>query len=451
MPSSPPSSPPPPSTDIAPSRSDYTPLPVHDEHDEHHEPSSTWHPPQYLLFILISTITIGSHYGTHSISSLSTEIMNTLDLSRTQYGLLFSSQQIPGIVIPVIGGFLLTYIPLAEASVVLVACIAFSTVLCAIAVSIGSYPLLAVGRFLFGSCNGSLTTLQGAMVARSFRGKIGAGFGAMLFVSRLSSFAGLTLPAYLSAKAGLNFAMWFSVAVCIPPFISTIVYVIIVRTQRREGVRQSEPVRWEWSRLKDVIGGLGTSFWMVAALWVVVAGVVYPTVHYIPDALTERFGLSAVASDLLSGALVLIAGLSSPMLGVLQDKTGHRAAILTGACALLAAGCVIIAFALGITVPSLLIVYIGMGTLAVAFSFAPVTLMSCVAIVTDDMSVPAALGVYKAAENAGLAVIHPTVGAIRDLTGNYVCSFLGLAVLGAVGVWVSLALGGREDGVKGRR
>lgn len=406
-----------------------------------------------ILLILISLITIGSHYGKHSLSSLGPEIMASLDVKRLQFGILFSSQEIPGIVLPVVGGIALTYVPHGPAAIVLSSSVLMSTALCAIAVVRKSYMSLFIGRFLFGLSDGALTTLQGALVAHWFRHRIGRSFGVTLLVSRISSFLGLSLPAFLSQNLGLGASMWISAALCIPPLIATILYTVYVgRLEYSQHSRTAYPLSSEAlprdgssfephsRRLVDIMRSFPISFWTICYIWVAVAGSVFSLLHFAPDAFSSHFGISAAQSGFMTGSLVLIAGLSSPAVGVLQDRIGRRSAILGGSCAFIGIG--VLLCAAGVEKESgRYTVIVGLGFIAIGLSAGPVTLLSSLALCVDDFGTAAALGLYKGTENAGLAVLHVFTGALRDGSGSYVQSFVLLAGLAASGVVAAVVLG----------
>lgn len=395
-----------------------------------------------VLLVTTSLITIGSHYNKHSLSSLGPAIIDALGLHRTKYGLLFSSQAIPGIVLPVISGLALSCLPYGPAAITLSALIMFSTVLCATAVTYLSYNMLVVGRFVFGLCDGALTTLQGAIIARYFRSRCGIGFGTMLLVSRLASFTGLTLPAYILDVYGLNISMWFSFLLCIPPFLATVAYT---RFTTNSVVPPTTP---SVHLLVSTLRRLTWPFWLVAYDWLVVASVVFTLLHFAPDAFKTSFGWSPLHAGLLSGGMVLYAGFTSPLFGMLQDRTGRRGYILAGCCTLLLCGAILCSLAIMPSLASATLLYGGLALIAIGFGAAPVTLMSCVALSVDDTVVPVALGVYKAVENAGMSVVHVGVGALRDSTGDYVLSFCMLAGLAGTGILASCALSGSSRFVK---
>ena len=412
------------------------------------KPSASIGSSQYLLFLLLSSIVIGSHYGRHSLSSLSPLIMQELGVSRTEYGLLFSSQRLPGFVLPIITGVILTYAPLAESSIFLALALTAATALCAIALDVKSYMLLISGRFLFGCFDGALLTLEGSVVARAFKGRYGTGFGIVLFVTRLTTFLGLSLPAYFAELGGIRFAMWMSVVICIPSLLASIAFTFIVYRQADNPIINLPPIEYRSVDIKAVLRSLGLSFWMITSLWVIVSSVIFPTIHFITDALVSTFEMSSVKAGFLSGLLILVAGLTSPFIGHIADKGANRAFLLAATCGFLFVGSLFVALTFSAKVDSLTLLYLGLATLGVGLSLGPVTLLSSIAVVTNDVSISTALGVYKATQNVGLAIVHPAIGFARDVTGSYSLAFIGLAVISGLGIGISLAVGARENGLK---
>lgn len=417
------------------------------------------------ILALISAITVGSHYSTHSLSSLGPEIIDLLGIQRSQYGFLFSSEEIPGIILPIVGGVALTYIPHGPAAVVLSGLILVSTSLCAMAVTKESYSALFLGRFFFGLFDGALTTLQGALVAHWFRRRISSSFGVTLLVSRASSFLGLSLPAYLSQSFGLVASMWFSVFLCVPAFLASILYTVLsarytqaftdsVSAESQPLLPGSTPTtasqvyRRGYRGFLALIRSFSLTFWLVCYLWVVVAGTVFSIAHFAPDAFSSHFGITSSISGLLSASMIIVGGLGSPIFGALQDRIGRRATILSYACVAICLGILVCTDAIGsnvIPLPKKFKVFLGLCLVALGFASAPVTLMSSLALSVDDFATAAALGLYKASENAGLAVFHVVTGLLRDDFGSYVPSFVALSALAASGALVALLLGKKSS------
>lgn len=406
-----------------------------------HQHSSRFTRVDWFFLLQIASINIGSHYNQHCLSSLSTQIMEVLHVNRTEYGILFSSEEIPGIVIAFVSGMILVYVPHAPTAVLLAAVITTSGALGALAVTYNSYKLLLVGRFLLGLTQGALTTVQGAIIANRFSAHVGTGFGMMLLSSRLSSFAGLTLPAFFSEHFGLAGSMWISALFTLPSLISVMIYATMpphLNSNSSRRTRSTMPLQ--------VIQSLPRSFWVICYLWCVVSGVVYTFLHFAPDAVSSRWNMSPMTSSAISSSLMTVAALSSPILGVVQDRMHYRATVIATCCFLLFLGTLLLMTSLhyalrpevqvSVPVPAIA----GLTMFAIGFSGAPVTLMGCIALTVEGGFMSAALGIYKASELTMLAILHSSIGALRDMTGNYLTSLSVLAILALSGIAAAVEL-----------
>jgi MFS family permease len=306
--------------------------------------------------------------------------------------------------------------------------------------------VLCGSRLLFGLGDGALVVLQGAIVARWFKqgGLVSTAYGATLLVSRLSSFTGVAAPAFFAEHVGLVSAMWMSVIVC---FISLIASVLYAFAEARQETRLIENGLTANLTFASVCSGfvstlrrLDTDFWCIAAVWSVLASTIFTLIHYAADIAATELNIphGAASAGLASGSILLFAGLSSPLVGGMQDAYGKRSHLLAGSLLLSTAGMLLCAA--GVYVSSTLFAAFGLVLAALAFAIAPVTLLSCVALVVESSVMPAALGIYKATQNLVLSMTHVAAGALRDSTGNYVATLSLLALLAASGlvpVWIA--------------
>lgn len=104
-------------------------------------------PERRLVLVFVCLLTVGSHFGKHFISSLGPAIINRLEISRSQYGLIFSTQELPSAVLPVLGGILITTLrlPYGPVIVFLASLVLMGQVLSSMAVQAKSYALLMAG------------------------------------------------------------------------------------------------------------------------------------------------------------------------------------------------------------------------------------------------------------------------------------------------------------------
>lgn len=356
--------------------------------------------------------------------------MTALSATHVQYGLLFSSQSLPGIFLALIWGFAFIYVPHAPAAVLLCVSVTISSIFSALAISHTSYNFLLISRFIFGLSDGALTIVQGAILAATFPHRVGVAFGAMLFTSRLSSFAGLVLPVYISRALGLTGALWISVLISLPPVIFSTLYAVRVRHSAPSSHSQAQSTL-------QILGNVMTRpFALVVYIWTALASVTFTLLHFGPDALRGALSLSSERAALITAAVMAVAGIAAPGVGVLQDRIRHRAVALAFCALVLTTGIALLTIDIG-GHGAMMTAIFALCCVGIAWAIAPVTLLGCVALVVEKQGMPVALGVYKAVEDVGLATLHATCGALRDWSGSYVSSFAVLA--GVAGTAVGAA------------
>lgn len=395
-----------------------------------------------LLLVVTSILSFGSHFGKHFLSSLGPGIMNRLVISRAAFGLTFSAQETPGILVPVLGSIVIsaTHVSFGAAAVVLASVVTLGQMLSAIATHFRSYEVLLLGRFLFGVGDGCLVVVQGAIVGDRFRhdGKMSLAFGTMLLSSRLSSYAGLASPKFFSDSLGLVPAIYLSAAACSVSLIAALMYALFLdsafgnaNSVNGQGLETASFFQEAWLAIRK----LRFPFWLVACCWAMLASAVFTLLHFAAD-VAKNSTLPALSSreqlsGLVSGGILLLSAFLSPIAGIAQDRLGHRVHILGGACLLTCAGMALCAYGIGY---SAVLVLLGIALVAIGFSVAPVTLLSCVALCVDNKShLPTALGLYKASENVVMAQTHWIAGALRDNSGDYFWSLVFLSGIAALG------------------
>lgn len=419
-----------------------------------------------LLLVLIALISLGSNYERHALAGISPSIMEKLQINRTQFGMVLSSQDIPGIVLPAVTGLALIYLPQGPTSVFLSFGVLASTILGIFAIYSSSYDSLAFARLIFGFSDVALNTLQGALVYRWFKGRFGSSFGITMLVSRLSIFLGLSLPAFVCDRFGLIIAMLFSVIICSPSFFATIIYSFISNsvsssysteetetsnllgdTQNRIMEEDEDVERRGGFSLRGVLSIISSypiSFWVLCYVWASIGGPMFSVLDFAPDAFSNHF--TKTQCGLITGSVMLISGLTSPAFGMLQDRVGKRGTILVTACTTFSLGIFLWVYALG-EYNSLLLVtrkqamVLGALLIAVSFSAVSVTMVASIGLIVRPVAAPLALGLHIVTQNAFLAVSHTSVGALRDYTGSYQITFSAMAVLALTGIVGSAYMG----------
>jgi MFS family permease len=403
---------------------------------------------QILLLAVTSVLSFGSHFGRHFLSSLGPAIMTRLSITRTEFGLTFSIQEVPGVCVPILGSVLISaaHVRLGPAAVVLASVLSLGQVLTAVAIHLRSYQSLLLGRLLFGLGDGCLVVVQGAIVGERFKhgGKLSLAFGTMILSSRLSSYAGLVSPKFLSDSLGLVPSTYLSSSACCLSLLAAAVYAYFLDSSvGNSSVSNAESeatpsfIRQVWETVRK----FRLPFWLVACCWGMLASAVFTPLHFASDiALTSPVAaLSARQniSGLVSGGILLLSAFVSPIAGFAQDRVGRRVSILFSACSITSVGLLVCAYGVQ---SNAVLVLAGLTLIAIGFAAAPVTLLSCVAICVDREQLPAALGLYKASENVVMSQAHWVAGALRDKSQTYFWTLAFLSGLAGLGSAAASAL-----------
>jgi MFS family permease len=309
--------------------------------------------------------------------------------------------------------------------------------------------LLFVRRILFGMTDGALVVVQGAIVGKCFGpGTVSTVFGATLFFSRFGSFAGFAAPGFLAERFGLVPAVWISAMACLLSLLSSLAYLVLERRRDAGGTslhpssNGSGPPNGNTRTFSNFISMAlipKAEFWLLVYVWSAVSSAVFTALHFGADIASSGLRLRHASSraGLVSGLVLLFAGFASPAFGWFQDHLGQRIYLLSGALAMCCIGliCGIIGLmsSAWLFAPGILLIALG-------FAIAPVTLLSCVSLVLDHESLPAALGLYKASENLALSLTHWAAGVLRDLSSTYTSTLLFLATIAASGSLAALML-----------
>eukprot|EP00190_Bangiopsis_sp_CCMP1999_P007038 CAMPEP_0198722998 /NCGR_PEP_ID=MMETSP1475-20131203/570_1 /TAXON_ID= ORGANISM="Unidentified sp., Strain CCMP1999" /NCGR_SAMPLE_ID=MMETSP1475 /ASSEMBLY_ACC=CAM_ASM_001111 /LENGTH=422 /DNA_ID=CAMNT_0044483971 /DNA_START=271 /DNA_END=1539 /DNA_ORIENTATION=+ len=382
---------------------------------------------------------VGAHYGKHSLSAMGPDLLEVIGLNRKQFGLIFSFQELPGIVLPLYAGVLVSLVSYHSAALLLTSLVLLGQTIVTVAAFSGSFGAILVGRLVFGLGDGALVVLQGSIIgnwfaevdesksllSRASRRRIGlsTAFGVQLLASRVSSFSALGTPALIAANCpgGVLCSLVFACGVCAASFAAGCLFFAIFKDTKHACVA---PHRL--SNLPGTLRRLPTSYWLLTTVWIFTSSAFFSFLHFAPDIFSKRYFFSHVSAGVMSACTLAFAAVVSPMLGAGLDKFGHRPDVL------IIASMFMCLSMLRMCMPAtLLAVNVSVALLGIGFALSPVTLLSSVALITEGETLAMSLALFKCAENFGMAITHFTAGWIADATGHYTWTlvfFLALCV-----------------------
>jgi hypothetical protein len=100
-----------------------------------------------VLLLAICLLTVGSHFGRHFISSMGPLVMERLNISRSQYGLVFSVEEFPSIFLPLASGMFISALRLryGPLSVFLACVLSLGQIVTAAGIQARSYTAVILG------------------------------------------------------------------------------------------------------------------------------------------------------------------------------------------------------------------------------------------------------------------------------------------------------------------
>lgn len=202
-------------------------------------PMQVRHMPLWFLIamiICISLIGFGSYAAYDAVAAVQDELMSDLQLSTTQFGLLYSIYALPNILLVIIGGTLVDKCGSHAVGLWTTISVAVGAIVVAIAPSMtflskyGRFLVMLLGRFVFGAGSESSYVVQNSMCVKWFFGDHLATAMALTAVgARLGSISSFVLAPHLAKKGNYTIALWAAAFACVISFVSVVVYILLRR------------------------------------------------------------------------------------------------------------------------------------------------------------------------------------------------------------------------------
>lgn len=397
---------------------------------------------RWLVLILMGWVIFGAYYAYDAVSPIADFIMRDMNLSRAQYGLLFSFYYLPNFVMVLVGGILLDRIGIRRAGGIFVFLCAFGVFITAFFSGL-SFPLMLFGRLIYGLGSESLIITQNKILAKWFRGKeLALAFGLNLMVARLGTFAALNSAARIEALSGSwKLAIWVSAIIMFLSLALFFIYSGIDRSQDKY-FYQAAPSTAEDKIVFKEIFAFRPSFWYVSLLCMTFYSAIFPFTAFSTVFLQSKFGFSAIKGGFYTSLVITGTMFFTPLFGYLVDRIGRRATLM-----IIGSGLLIpihLSLALTYFPPSVAMIVLGL-----AFSLVPAAMWPAIPIMVEEKRLGTAYGLMTLIQNVGLTVFNWLAGKITDISGgDYKNTILMFAALGFVGFFFALLLkqAARQDG-----
>ncbi|ORZ25650.1 major facilitator superfamily domain-containing protein [Absidia repens] len=394
-------------------------------------------PWQYKIIALVTALLLplGSHFSQSALGAMKKSIKSELGIDNTRYGVLSSSVSIINTVFPIAGGLFIDMFGSVWGTLAVNVLIIIGSLLTAIAGKYTSFPLMIVGRVIFGIGSGLIVTMQESLLSKWFRtNNLAIAIGLQLSISRLATFLG-TLVSNPIAKATGDWVwpFWLSFIICAFSIAMNVVYALIVKNLRgRITASQSEIDKLKAKKTFHwrSVFKFPALYWLIILLEFILAAVWSSFQTISTEFVTMHFHTTNVLAGYQASASQTVPIVATPLLGIVMDLFGLRIIILLISTIFL----ILSAVLLGWTYVSAVV---GMVFYSISLAFGPIAMITSIGMILPSDYIGTGLGIYKSSNNIGTTILDIIVGVVQDKTANQAYTgvmivFLCLASVGFV-------------------
>ncbi len=387
---------------------------------------------RWAVLLVMGIVVFGAYYAFDALSPIASYIISDMGITRAQYGLLFSYYSLPNLIMVLVGGILLDKIGIRKAGNLFTALCAIGVLLTAAA---PSFPIMLLGRFIFGLGAESLLITKTKILSKWFKSKeLALGFALALSIARLGTIAAHNTSARIQALSGSwRHSIWVSSVIMFISFALFLVYAGIDKKSEKSfrgpdrGDRSAKFVIQDIFRFKP-------SYWFISILSMTFYSAIFPFTAFSTVFLQTKFGFSAVKGGFFTSLIVIGSMVFTPLFGFLVDKFGKRATMMIIGSILLVPAHAL----LGLTSlhPAVSMVMLGF-----SFSLVPAALWPTIPLIIEEERLGTAFGLMTLLQNIGMTAVPWLAGKITDISGgDYTYTMIMFASLGFVGLIFSLLL-----------
>lgn len=403
---------------------------------------------RWAVLVFASLAMFGNYYVYDSIAPLASVFTEQLGFTDTQIGALNAIYSLPNIITVLISGLIVDRFGARGSTLAFTALCLVGT---AVTAASPSFPMMALGRLIFGLGAEAMIVAVTAALGQWFKGRqLGFAFGLNLSLARAGSYAADLSPSWAERvyASGWQAPLLLSVVFALVSLVAACVYWVLDRgaERRHAQVRTKPPEKFAWSDLWK----FDRSYWYIVGLCVTFYSVILPfrstfSIKYFQDA----HGLSLQKAGEMNGYVFLAAIFVTPLFGLLVDRLGRRSLLMA-----IGSLCLMPVFLiLGYTRWDLWISTVMIG---LAYSLVPAVLWPAVPYLVSEHRLGTAYGLMTMLQNIGLTVCNLLAGWLNDRAGasadhpsGYLPMLWMFALLSLAGIVFSVLLRRHEMGPRG--
>jgi MFS family permease len=358
--------------------------------------------------LALAAITVSSsYYEDDVIGPIADLLVRQRGFSQSQLGMLNGIISIPNAALALISGILIDRCGAARVAFWL----AVIGVLGAAMTAIGSsYGLMVVGRFVFGISEGAIFIALIAGLAQWFpRSGIALATALYLSLARVGSYAVDTSTAWARPlyERGWQPPLWLGAGITLLGLITATMFYWLDRHRRPQAPTAVTVDQMTWRQLLS----FDLSYWYILALHVLYAAVFFPfRTTYAIEYFQHAKGLTLQQAGVANSWVFFAAIFATPFFGLLADKLGFRALMLTFGTLLLPLTFVV----LGLTDLSL---WVSTAMMGISFSLVPAVIWPATTLIVEPRRLGTALGLITLIQALAMAASNLAAGWLADWAG----------------------------------
>jgi len=376
-------------------------------------------PLRWVALGLAAAAVFSSYYEADAIGPIADLLFRERGFTQSQIGDLTAVISLPNIPLAVINGLLIDRYGPARVTL-WAAIVGF---IGALLTAVGSpYGLMWAGRLVFGVSEGAIFISLVAGLAQWFaRSGVALATAVFLSLARVGSFSLDVSPTWARPlyEGGWQPPLWLGAGITGFGLVAALGLYLIDRLRVAAPRVQLPSERVSWSS----IWKFDLSYWYILGLHVLYAAVFFPFRQtYAIEYLQHVKGLTLQQAGNVNSGVFAAAIFATPLFGLLADRYGHRALMLTLGTVLLP-----VTFAvLGLTDLSPWISTVLMG---VSFALVPAIIWPATTLIVEPRRLGTALGVITLLQNVGLWSSNRVAGWLADRAGAGPAHPAGYAVM----------------------
>eukprot|EP01006_Ploeotia_vitrea_P057353 TRINITY_DN68171_c8_g5_i2.p1 TRINITY_DN68171_c8_g5~~TRINITY_DN68171_c8_g5_i2.p1 ORF type:complete len:627 (-),score=58.27 TRINITY_DN68171_c8_g5_i2:1005-2885(-) len=337
-----------------------------------------------------------------------------LSYSNTENLTLYSVYSYPNAVQALLGGMLIDKLGLRSATLLFVTLILTGQIVFALGINWAIYPLMVVGRVIFGLGGESLTVAQSTYTARWFKrtGFMALAFGISLSFSRIGSSVGFMAMPFFAKADGVMTSVWLGAGACGVSWAMTLFMSMLDKYGEKrdmvDDIGSDEPFH-----LRD-LKQFGVEMWLITGITIFYYIGIFPFNGIGKNFFNAKWHVDMVTAGTLVSVYTFTAAAGSPIIGLAVDRSGRALYFMFLGC-IISVGCYIFMWIIpGVESagpPAAAMVGVGISVTLLGASLWP-----AVPYIVDQKVLGSAYGMMTAVQNFGLAVTPQIIGVIRDKT-----------------------------------